>query len=1337
MSRIYIQRRLLHEDKQINQAILTRLGKVVLVLGEPGAGKSDLLADLGRFLGVQPRSASRFRHQSSATTTRALIIDALDEVARLDPEAIDPIVVKASETSAPLVILSSRSSEWDPARTRLLEECFGEKPAVVSLLPFEETEQKALFEANFPGEEFSMFVGETDRFELRPLLGNPQFLQLFAEAYIQGGRRFSSKRKIFADAVTRLASEREDSPKQNSRAPIRSIVEVSEELFAKILLSGTSGVSLTDDPEDRDFTYLNALAQRHHALLRDTLDTRLFKPAIEQGRHEPVHRIVAEHGAARYLVRRIDDASDLLSIRRVLAVVAPNGVVRDELRGLLGWMATFGSQEAQTACIETDPYAVLANGDPSQMVRSSKGLLLRRLRQLSEIDPHFRRSDSRRTFSVAGFFEGHLLDLVRTELVGHEVVEELRDLLLELLQGSEAVRDLVPELRSLLLQNEAPRSTRIRVQRLLLELSEHDHGKDFLALVNLGDQTSLRIAAETAPLYQDGVLRREDKLALLKASGQYCGDERRRNDQYVEHRFYVRTFVQGLGLEDVRWLLDELTRDLSCTCGATNAHGCTCLHSISRIISQLLDRYFTLASKPHDPSRIWSWTKSLRFKGPATEENSVSVKALREDNTLRQAIHRLAFEGQKSANDVWDIHVKLSLSYGHAGLYLSHADHLAIVDHAFETKNAVLWEGFYRSHNRYAAQQGPDDLRTRLRSQARRDSNLLRIWTKGERDARAAGMRERTTWRRPHRRHQRWEAEQKEQTRNYFEANQDRIASGTDWPALKWIADQYLISPQNLGDVFDNVAEADRALVNCFEFLRPHTPSLASLVDETPYVLRVLHAACLAHFRAAGNLDAIDVDVLRAVRTDIAGYEGYEEGESERVKAAIDRRIFPDNDEIEAFARTFIEPQLSRAFDVATDVGKLQYDNAFAPIRDKLAFEWLVRFPRMPWSARETLFDICTKRSDRAALTTLVSGQCTTFASNAAASDQDAKTRDFWLLRGLFFLDSPPIEVWHRFASDPDAIFMIESRAGRFGRGDSEAWPNLSAEKIFRILDMYVDAWPEVFLPSSYGTGDPPGETAYRFLTDIVWRIGQDAPCNSIPVLDRLLADTRFTKFLDSLKSQRAAAVRKRSLKDFKAPSAADVVDMLDRNRLATVEDLRALMVEELTKLETWVHGSETNPLSTFYVNGKHVDENTARDRIVDRLQGRMSALNLNVIIERYMADQTRSDICVSAMLGGRQKLLVMEVKGQWHKDLFSAAAAQLHERYSSHPDAAQQGVYLVLWFGPGEPIAGRQNTDIASPGALRDAITTAMPQDLRRLIDVVVVNLSSKKRRETDTQRR
>jgi hypothetical protein len=87
--------------------------------------------------------------------------------------------------------------------------------------------------------------------------------------------------------------------------------------------------------------------------------------------------------------------------------------------------------------------------------------------------------------------------------------------------------------------------------------------------------------------------------------------------------------------------------------------------------------------------------------------------------------------------------------------------------------------------------------------------------------------------------------------------------------------------------------------------------------------------------------------------------------------------------------------------------------------------------------------------------------------------------------------------------------------------------------------------------------------------------------------------------------------------------------------------------------------------------------------------------------------------------------VLVTEVKGQWHTELYTAAAAQLAERYTIYPGAADQGVYLVLWFGAGETVAGRKAPAIASAEDLRREIIARMPGDLTGRIDVYVLDVS------------
>lgn len=203
----YISRALTVGEKTFTEEELLREGSVFVVLAEPGAGKTELLKTLAGLLQTTRVKASVFRNKPRCQGTGPLVIDAMDEVARIDVSATDQIIASASETAAATVVFAGRSSEWDEGRTAYVEQCFGVKPVIVRLEPFNEDEQRQLFVAEFPAEDFGAFAEEVKRFELGPLLGNPQFLQLLGEAYIESGRVFTSKAKIFADAVRRLAHE--------------------------------------------------------------------------------------------------------------------------------------------------------------------------------------------------------------------------------------------------------------------------------------------------------------------------------------------------------------------------------------------------------------------------------------------------------------------------------------------------------------------------------------------------------------------------------------------------------------------------------------------------------------------------------------------------------------------------------------------------------------------------------------------------------------------------------------------------------------------------------------------------------------------------------------------------------------------------------------------------------------------------------------------------------------------------------------------------------------------------------------------------------------------------
>lgn len=1323
----YLPRSLKVDDKTLSEEQLLQEGRVIIVLAEPGAGKTELLKTLAGLLQTTRIRASIFRHKGPPVAGAPLVIDAMDEVTRLDSAATDAIIAQASAASASAtVVFAGRSSEWDERTTRYVEECFGVEAVVVRLDPFDEAEQRDLFGGWFPGEDFAAFQAAVWRFELGPLLGNPQFLRLFGEAYLESGRAFTSKPQIFRDAVARLAHESNpDLGRRPNRPPADQIARHAGEVFAKLLLAGATGVATVEQLSDRDFPYLPALSGGNPAS-RFLLDTRLTKPSDDADKHEPIHRIVAEYCAARYVVGWIQDATDLLSSARIFAVLAPNGVTRDELRGMLGWMAALGGEPLQLAAVRLDPYAVLANGDPSQLSAVAKLALLRGLEDLTERDPLFRRADVRRRFNVGQFVTPDILDEVQAIL---RKPGPLQELILELVAGTGAARLLLPDLVALV-QTRGLEG----VRRLALDeaLAVPDYGPvpAFDALLQEGSAEALELASLIVRKRGVACVRQSRTILLLRALAALYQAPLKRS-RGAASRYFITRLVASFGRADTIAFLDALSPGIACSCAARYAFQCTCRKGPSKIAGRLLDRYFDLHDGPHHVERVWSWLKNLHFGSGIAEDRSASVKALAQDAALRRAIQRLSVQDARGPDAVREEVTDLYQNYTHAGLRLHAEDREALSQFAFDHGLLELWTELLVGHDVHTGRKGPNPARAREREQSRTGTAFLAGWSRRDRAQRRQIREARAAEHMRHRR--RYAARERAvevENRAHLRDNIAQIEAGQHWGWLQHFAHTYLHEPEKLATVGLDDETPRKALRSCFAFVRPHVPTLPELSRRHGSgIAQVLFAACLVRFRDGESLSAVDLPMLEAVKTECHARAGLTSEEAQQFEGEVDAALFPDYAAAEAYLRNYVEPQLAAAGGSSAAAWWLENKAAFRHLRPTLALEWLEAFPEMPLSDVRALFSVATRFSDRERLRLLIGRRAVDAVPGGDVGQDAAKLarerRAFWLLNA-FLYHAPGEEVaWAELRQDPRTLLALEHVLGRFQSEDGVYRPALCADDVYRIMDAFIDAWPKVPLPQSYGSGDPESETAYRFLTDLVWKVTQDTPQNRLPVLDRIIADPRFADFREVAKSLYAEAARKRALESFEAPPTVAISALLASRGPASVEDLRALMVEALAEVQRWLRGSETNPLAAFYDGGTRVNENTARDRIVDQLQGQMRARGIAIDIERHMAGGNRCDITASVVLDGRRHLLVIEVKGQWHPALFTAADAQLDQRYAIHPAAAGQGIYLVLWYGPEERIAGRADPAIATPGALREAILAAMSLELRGRVDVVVLDLS------------
>jgi hypothetical protein len=232
------------------------------------------------------------------------------------------------------------------------------------------------------------------------------------------------------------------------------------------------------------------------------------------------------------------------------------------------------------------------------------------------------------------------------------------------------------------------------------------------------------------------------------------------------------------------------------------------------------------------------------------------------------------------------------------------------------------------------------------------------------------------------------------------------------------------------------------------------------------------------------------------------------------------------------------------------------------------------------------LFDFVSTFCENAWLETYIDKRLTDLESANVADKKSERwtiDHDFWRLRKFFICKQPDKKTIEWLSENKERLLLIEEIAGKLYREDYAGWRDLSASKIEIIMNEYVELWPKVNLPSSWGSGDPPEQIAYRFLTEVIWLIGRDTPKNAIDVLTRLIADPRLVDFVNSLKAIKANSLKQLALEDFKPPTPEDMTQMLDNQKVASVEDMRALLVEIFVEIQDWLKGSETDPINLFY----------------------------------------------------------------------------------------------------------------------------------------------------------
>lgn len=245
-------------------------------------------------------------------------------------------------------------------------------------------------------------------------------------------------------------------------------------------------------------------------------------------------------------------------------------------------------------------------------------------------------------------------------------------------------------------------------------------------------------------------------------------------------------------------------------------------------------------------------------------------------------------------------------------------------------------------------------------------------------------------------------------------------------------------------------------------------------------------------------------------------------------------------------------------------------------------------------------------------------------------------------------------------------------------RQQSGYWPQLTPAQNHFLITKFGPLWPTAEHPSSGWCGDQNPWDASQFIAARINALAVDLTDQAATLLKSLDNEEGLKGYQNHIKHVLVQQSRGRSEKHKSTPSLASVRNVLLQGEPINIDDIQALIMDELELLQRRLKDGPTNGVQPFWDGDKPHGENYCRDRIVEHLTPYLEQkFKVRSHTEGTMPDSNRCDFLNTS---GAMDLPV-EVKGQWHREVWTAALAQL-QNYTRDYRAQGRGIYLVLWFG-------------------------------------------------------
>lgn len=1335
---VYINRHLSYldpstsEQKFVPEQGLLELPLPLVILGEPGMGKSGLLRSIAaKHQSFEMTTALALkRRRQTVLPGRTLLIDGLDELpGAQEQDPVQDVLQALADLGAPPFVLSCRASEWRNVARQSIREDYGREPVELKLSAFSRDEATAFLSERHGSIGARELINRMDEQGIAEFYGNPLTLQLVDRLAASPGGLPADRADLFLRASDELRKEQNpDRPRSVLTSLSRDdALDAAGAASAALVLTGSEAINLGAHGAlvGADLQIADVASLPGASAIRVAVSSMLFQRRDGGDRVAPFHRAIAEFLAARWLARQAEEHS----ARRLLSLMTFEGGVPASLRGIHAWLAYF-SIALRPAVIAADPFGVLRYGDTAHLSGSEGRQFLHALELLSEIDPYFAMEDRRR-FNAPALTQISMASELRRVLMTPSSAFQLKSILLRALPGSAAAPELAPDLIAIFMTPESevvgadrkPRFTfheRAEALDILADFLPKPTWADRVSeLINRPTEDDRRLAVDTvctvgSTWFPPDLISR----TVLSYVGLLPGQESMSTVQVSGGLYLLARAIAG---EQTAAVLDGLV-----VLGPkTKMIDWRASYEFAGFVDHLISR--SLDWGRADPIRLLGWLRLVRDRqGGESDARNRITQFLGAEHSVRRAIqHQLIFVNGRAEGKIdwlWrasQIHPSLGYTIDDLIEHL-HPSNFQNPPGPYDDE---VWQRLVAQG--LTSKGLPPELVVMASRTAESRSDRLAFLVQINQKRVPKWEREEKIrkWRRRAKQRRRFEKRRKE-----YLGLTDRIAEGS-WQGLSVPADVYLNRAYDLDQQASPLKrlqswvgeELAAQMVAGFEagLHRDDLPSLHDVVEGHMQSRRYRYTAILqsgAWERAliGRSLEDLREEVVLLVAMGEIFETSPESIGGELLETCL-RQWFTDRAAAwERLWRTAIEPQLATRREHVTGLYKFLRSTEHRQTIARLTAEWLQRYPDLPSSIEVELMSYLSSLGDWEALLSL-------FQARIQQQSLDSERRDRWLAVAYFMR----FEEWRE---------RLESTA-REGLGLFHAirhlgWPEGGAGR-GRLLDPARLAWlVRTFRASvpAVERGDaeqPISWEAADFIRSMIRRLAADTSDAAVLELSALReeAGDGYEPFLRNACAQQIKARRDAG---FEPPALADLETVLQGGAPTGVADLQAVVLDALETVQRRMNRDDVDQVSMFYDVDVPKGEEACRDRLVILLRD-LVGYGVDTIPERMMPGGKRADIEFAL----KDLRLPLEAKGQWHPELWTAASEQLDGYYSVEWRAQGYGIYLVFWFGDRIPEAkrlrspGRNERRPTTAAELRVALIKRLPEHRRGQIAVFVLDVS------------